>query len=59
MNQNSIIGFMTRYNKNKVTLYCKKYDPDSACQDEHKLNPDKLQPLIVSHESLYVEEKQI
>jgi len=31
MNQNSIIDFMNRYNKNKVTLYGRKCDRDFAC----------------------------
>ena len=56
MNQNSIIDLMKRYNKNKFILYCRKCGPDLACQDEYKLNPDELPPLIVSDDYLYVEE---
>ena len=57
MNQNSIIDFTKRFNKNEVTLYCRKCDPDFARQDEYKLNPDELLPLIVSDDYLYVEEE--
>ena len=57
MNQSSFIDFIKRFNKNKVTLYCRKCDPDFACQDEYKLNPDELLPLIVSDDYLYVEEE--
>jgi len=34
MNQNIIIKFKRRHNKNKATLYFRKCDPDFACQDE-------------------------
>ena len=34
LNQNSIIDYTKRYNKNEATLYCGKFDPDFACQDE-------------------------
>ena len=57
MNQNNISDFTKRYHKNEVKLYCRKYDPDFACQDENKLNPDELQPLTVTDGYLYVEEE--
>jgi hypothetical protein len=34
--------------KNVVTLYSRKCNPNFAFQDECKLNPDELLPLIVS-----------
>jgi hypothetical protein len=57
MNQSSSIDFTKRFNKTEFTLYCKTCDPDLARQDEYKLNPDELLPLIVSDDYLYVEEK--
>jgi hypothetical protein len=57
MNQSSIIDFIKRFNKNEATLYCRKCDPDFAHQNEYKLNPDELPPLIVSDDYLYVEEE--
>ena len=33
MNQNSTIDFTTRNNKNEVTLYCRKFDPDVTFKD--------------------------
>ena len=31
INQNTIIKFTRRFNKNEVTLYYLKFDPDFAC----------------------------
>jgi len=45
MNQSSVIDFTKRHNKNEIKLYCRKCNPDFACQDEHKLNPDELPPF--------------
>ena len=57
MIRSSIIDSTKIYNKNKVTLYCTKCDPGFACQDEYKLNPDKLPPLVVNYGYLYIEEE--
>ena len=57
MNQNSIFDFTQRYKKCEGTLYCTKCDPDFACQDEYKLNPDELPPLIINDGNLYMEEE--
>ena len=56
-NKKNIIDFTKRYNKNEVSLCCRKNDSDFACQDEWKLNPDEL-PLLyhLSMVNLYVEE---
>ena len=57
INQNSIIDITKRNNKNEVNLYCRKCDPDFACQDEYKLNPNGLPLLIIYDGYLYVEEE--
>ena len=57
MSQNSIIDFTRRYDKGEITLYCRKCDPDFACQDEYKLNPDNLPLIIVVDGYLYSEEE--
>ena len=57
MNQSSIIDFTKRFNKNEVTLYCRKCNSDFAFQCKYKLNPDELLPLIVSDDYLCVEEE--
>ena len=56
MNQNSVIDSATRFNKNKVRQCCKECGPDFACQEEYKVNPDKLPTLIVVDCYLYLEE---
>ena len=53
MNKNSITDFKRRYNKNKVTLYCRKCYPDLLCQNENKLNPDELPMLIITDGNLW------
>ena len=53
MNRNSIIDFTRRFNKNEVTIYCGKCDPDFARQDQYKLNPNDLPPLIVVDDDDY------
>ena len=53
-----------RYNKNEVTLYFRKCNPDeynqgyidNVCQDEYKQNPDELLPLIMIDGYLYLKE---
>ena len=57
MNQNNIIDFTRRYNNSEVTLYCGKCNPNFVCQDEYKLNPDELLPLIITDGDLYVEKE--
>ena len=59
MNHNCIIDFTKRYNKNVVKLYCGKCDPDFAYQDQYKLNPNDLTPLIVIDDYLNDEEENI
>ena len=46
-----------RHYKSEVTLYCRKYDPDFACQDEFKLNADNLLPSVLLDSYLYVGEQ--
>ena len=48
MNQNSIIDFTRKFNKNFVSLYCRKCDFDFACKDEYELNPDKLSSQAIT-----------
>ena len=47
-NEKSTIDLRKRYNENEAALYCRKYDPQFACQDECKLNPDELSPLNIT-----------
>ena len=54
MNTNSSIDFTKRCNENKVTLYCRKCDPDSAHQDQYAANSDDLPPLVVLDSYLYI-----
>jgi len=54
MAQISIIYYTMRYNKNEVTLFCRKCDPGFAC---HKLNPDALSAPIITDGYLYVDEE--
>ena len=57
MNQNRITEFTKRCRKNKITLYCRKCDPDFACPDEFKMNRHELPPLIITDGYIYKEEK--
>ena len=57
MNKNSIISFTKRYNKNKDTLYCSKYDREFVCQAEYKFNPSELPPMIINDDYLSVKKK--
>jgi len=43
-------------NKNEVTLYFRKHDPDFECLDEYKWNPHELPPVIITDGRLYVED---
>ena len=55
MNQSCINDFINIFNKNEVTLYCRKCDPDFVHQNEYNLNHDELLPLIVSDDYLCIE----
>ena len=56
MNENSIIDFTRRNNKNEVALYFRKFYPGYKCQNEYKQNTNELPPLIIIDAFLYVEE---
>ena len=60
MNENSIIDYTKRYGKSKVTLYCRKCDPDIAAhQDQYTVKSDNLPALVVVDKYLYLVEDGI